>query len=112
MTDLTKLIERVEAGDIPSKFDPVFERALYREGEDMVTRVYVASQAYNGSVDAALALKAELVPEWLVENISEFEGVWLVKLPYRYGGHLIEDPSLARALLLAILKAYKWEQEQ
>ena len=57
---LETLLEKVLAGTA-TRMDPYFEFALYRGGKDMVTKVYMAQDAYQGSHDAAKALH-EAVP--------------------------------------------------
>ena len=106
---LKRLIDAVEAGSIRSKFDPAFERAIYPQVKAMST-VYLAGEAYCGSLDAAKDLHEALLPGWrceinwkpgeaadaCVSNGSGDEIEW---------GDAQQSASAARTWLLAILRA-------
>lgn len=80
----------------------------------------LAYESFSGSVDAAIALPGELLPGWAIERMASWPGrccrvsLWGT---HDLGGerwHSCEDgridaegPTLARALLLATLRAYR-----
>ena len=114
MTDklnaLDTLIEAVEAGDEYIERDIQNAFGGYRESYNS-SRI---NRAYNGSLDAALALHEALLPGWVarVTTGSASAGV-------KYSHCTVEDwddgtevdannqPTPARAWLLAILRAYR-----
>jgi len=119
MTDLAKLIEAVDAGSLD--FGPIIRTSDLEELQDVVGEncTHAFMLAYSGSVDAALALKAELLGDNLVVEIHEIPAeCWSVYICPNCGGSsgppfYSEDSNfLGRALLLATLKAYQWEKEQ
>jgi len=71
--------------------------------------------AYNGSLDAAIALKSALVPKWFwrvtetvegaTAELAEFVDKIDCKPIFTLKVYSLEDP--ARALLIATLKAYR-----
>lgn len=89
---LRKLIEAVEAG---IALAPQIHDTLGRSGLHGIS-------AYNGSVDAAIALCEALLPGWIWGRYAN--GVmWVAKRP-----HTVRAPAHmapARALLLAVLRA-------
>lgn len=110
MTPIQTLIAKVEAGDIDGKFDPAFERAIYGHTGSM-PEVYLASDAYHGSLDAAKALHEAVLPKaddgfaTYIDNDDEPE-IW--KCIFYREAKLVaqaENSEAARAWLLCILKA-------
>lgn len=97
---LDKLIEAVEAGTAhAAHFACCFEPGAN-------SPYWSAGLAYNGSLDAALALHEALLPGWRWDlDASSTAGVWNTSdtLP-AITGH---SPTPARAWLLAILRAYR-----
>lgn len=98
MTDLDKLIEAVEAGQLT--------RAPHQPGIDELSLI----QAFNGSLDAALALHEALLPGWdalidLEADVSVSNGAKSLGEYRDYFGKAERSP--ARGWLLAILRAYR-----
>lgn len=111
MTDLDRLIEDVEAGNTPSAVR--FAAAWPDAGHGGLN----AYRAANGSLDAAVALKDALLPGWTWEcgTLSQAASVY----PPSYPGENFddecfsaEDATPARALLLAVLRAYRAAQRE
>jgi hypothetical protein len=106
---LDKLIEAVEAGMLPAA---VFHGCSGSRGHWAYDTGLGAEQrkwvflAYNGSLDATKALHDALHPGVRVEIFGPVEGEWGVTLP---GIDTVFGPDLARAWLLAILKAKQAE---
>lgn len=110
---IRKLIMKVEMQRVEDKFDPDFERAILPITGSM-KEVYLASDAYHGSMDAALALHDAVFPDegWEVYRTSKYPGMMPGSWPSPYAakvgwgtqfaGHA-DTP--ARAWLLAILGA-------
>lgn len=108
MTDHAKaldaLIEAVEAGTVRPYVI-----------EEMAARIFShyawpkAGPAYNGSLDAAVALKDALLPGWawgITQNHDQDPCALAINEDLR----IVEracSPTPSRALLLAILKAYR-----
>lgn len=77
--------------------------------------------AYEGSIDAALSLMGKVLPGWVIERMKSRRGnIWEAHLWqldnsgwHEDGCHKIEvwHDSLSRALLLAIINALIWKQE-
>jgi len=109
MTDLAKLIEAVEEGSID------FNEFLPRDNFDMMRKAMpiddwgVFVKAYEGSVDAAIALMAELLGDrW---GFVIREGFAKVQHPKTWRKDIaIFDSITSRALLTATLKALEWDQ--
>lgn len=115
MSALDKLIEAVEAGTAP-------EFSIFREahGKGTVWRSlpslsrHDAHRAYNGSLDAALALHEALLPGWdWGVSAGPIQGVngYASLLGWQKGESEAEAETPARAWLLAILRAYRSLQE-
>lgn len=108
MSDLDKLIEAVEAGKIWLKDS--------RKWRSVGINGFAATEAFYGSLDAALQLHEALLLGWHVAEISEAAFALdhvgkncLAALAERAGKGLAEanGPNMARAWLLAILKALR-----
>lgn len=103
MTDLDRLIEAVEAGD-----DNVFRRcnraAFSTPAQDisLQLREEDCRHAYRGSLDAALSLEEALLPGWEWGRMND-------RMFVERGGSVFSErgPNPSRALLLAVLKAYR-----
>lgn len=102
MTDLDKLIEAVEGGNVrPYVIEElaslVFDFRVYGD----------IARAYHGSLDAAKALHEALLPgwRWTRHHDGEIE-VWATGVLSRRWGRS-DDKDPARAWLLAVLKAYR-----
>ena len=97
---LDDLIAAVEAGTWPGA-DMHDALGTDRRGE-------LAYDAFNGSLDAALALHNAVLPKryWRIE---EWDGAWTAQLPVStFKRHeATSEASPARAWLLAILRAMK-----
>ena len=114
MSALRTLIERVEAG----KWSPFY--AVTALGSDRLKTD--AKRAFDGSVDAALALLEAVLPEWRLDRLRERKvGVWAARLRKRDDANAYHrkgiDPSFenfsqnpGRAILLTILKAVEARQ--
>lgn len=119
MTDLAKLIEAVEEGNLVD-YNPEFDSRLLVAFDDLTDRCALVELAFGGSIDAALDLMAELLGDrWILFNMHQYakQGSWRVILrKFRFLGSFddqwADNKSPARAILLATLKAYQWEQEQ
>ncbi|WP_062560328.1 hypothetical protein [Paracoccus aminovorans] len=101
MSDLDKLIDDVWAGGTlprPLPF-PAYQAA------------YVIG-AYDGSLDAALALHKALLPGWSVTLENDDGNIHAAVWPRGEIGeqHGAEGPTPALALLLAILRAYRQQR--
>lgn len=125
MTDLDRLIEAVEAGAIPVLSASSFRAINSGIGVYVDHRASDALHAYNGSLDAALALHEALLPpqmcplidailrpsgnvEW--RAIIHEQGVLFPQKPRTeliVCGFDVVWNNPARAWLLAILKAYR-----
>ena len=122
MSPLQTLIETVEAGkDWPPLYGhndlyDLIAEALGTRDWAVIERV---TAAHRGSLDAALALMKEVLPEWRLDRLRERRvGVWAARLQKRgddnpYSRKFI-DPFVenfsqnpGRALLLTTLKALK-----
>lgn len=113
MTALDKLIKAVEAGNNEAPFWKLWKP----EGEDGKL-AYVANRAYKGSLDAALELHEALLPGWVATLTAGGAGAGV-----KYSHCTVQDwdegtevdannqPTPARAWLLAILCAYRSIQE-
>lgn len=102
MSDIRALIEAVEAGTVGWN-----RIATIAEAVMPIREAQIAANAYNGSVDAALALHNALLPnnEWKVE---EYDSAWQAEIPVSRPRLLISacsEDNPARAWLLAILRA-------
>lgn len=115
MTKLDELIAAVEAGSIARHDLDAFVR--WRGLDDAADECL---KAYNGSLDAALALHNALLPGWTrdVDATAPECGI-AVTLHKPYSGHSHPDEDRAvsadlecesRAWLLAILRAYRETQ--
>lgn len=132
MNALDKLIEAVEAGTLqqPARvgdhkddwlLHPLLE--LVPSGVWHVHQMREMVLAYNGDLNAALALHEALLPNWSVnmmfqkfhpKNKQKPTGEWEVglrlTLPTRYDYASACADGFARAWLLAILRAYRAQQ--
>lgn len=100
MTDLDKLIEAVEAGSIAPHDLDAFIPTL-----GLTTAANYALDAYRGSLDAAKALHDALLPGWWCElRLSTRPRAVIGRIDPESEG---QDGCLARAWLLAILKAHR-----
>lgn len=76
-------------------------------------RAINARQAFHGSLDAAKALHEAVLPGWVwvpeIGTEGPYEGY--MSPPDRCDGINVSDPDLARAWLIAILKALIAEEE-
>lgn len=106
---LKQLIEAVEASDKMGVLKALLDRPVEHVG--------LADAAFNGDFNAALSLKAEYVSRWLLVRLAEEPDTaapW--KACLRHGGDpdqevwSFDQPHPARALLLAILRAYQQVQ--
>lgn len=124
---LDNLIEAVEAGneDFIRSDDWINAwQQFYPEPDKMrsngTASMIRAMNAYNGSIDAALALQEALLPRWTVSTVMQLRhpdngqhptGQWEVSLfaalPDRYEHKHARADGFARAWLLAILRAYR-----
>ena len=121
-TDLDRLIEAVEAGQwVP---EPTNERHAVAQETDGWGNITYAQAAYHGDLNAAVVLLEALLPGWAIERMTSWPGrccrvsLWGT---HDLGGerwHSCEDgridaegPTLARALLLATLRAYRNTRE-
>lgn len=106
-TELDRLIEAVE-GDCANwlgweRRDDVLPGGLWT----------VARDADRGSIDAAVALLEALLPGWSVTLENDDGNIHAAVWPRGEIGeqHGSQGPTLARALLLAILRAYRQQRE-
>ena len=102
MSDIAKLIEAVEAGELG------WNRLATLAEEVMPPKeAALAATAYNGSLDAAKVLHEELLPGWfpgMSQNIHS--GYWFAWVQTRQDKHFsATEADPARAWLLAILRA-------
>lgn len=108
LTALKALAVKVEAGTVEGLFYPLFERAFYIGGFDMIEKVSKASHAYNGALDAAESLCKAVVPEWQW-------GIGMDGKARLFNGHhyiKVGGETRARALLHGAIKAKIWELAQ
>jgi hypothetical protein len=96
---LDKLIEAVEAGTLKPLDLIVLEPSPHA----------LAWKAYNGSLDAAKNLHDALLPGVRVEIFGPTDN-WGVRWGGKIGFNAVFGPDLARAWLLAILKAKQAER--
>lgn len=109
MTDLDRLIEAVEAGN--ATFNWCLAASPSRKALPKLW--HAAMNAYLGSLDAAVALKNALLPEW--DFRLETHGDDACALVFETGRMddfidewvIVPDRQLSIALLLATLKAYR-----
>lgn len=103
---LDKLIEAVERGE-PNRNDGTLFRLF---GDDWVHAWDVIDR---GSLDAAMALHEALLPGWSVTLENDDGNIHAAVWPRGEIGeqHGSQGPTLARALLLAILRAYRQQRE-
>lgn len=101
MVELDRLIAAVELGGTPH--GDVFFGAYRIEQRN----------AYHGSLDAALALHKALLPGWSITLENDDGNIHAAVWPCGEIGeqHGAEGPTLARALLLAILRAYRQQRD-
>lgn len=96
-TKIQNLIDAVESRTAEYKqFDDVFDHTLEQEYQ-------YAREAYCGSMDAAIALKDKLLPEY------KWGRLWAGFMWVEFNGRRYECIGDARGLLVAVLKAYKHE---
>ena len=110
MNDLDKLIEAVEADDVP------FGGWSILSSQEHIFASEWARQAHNGSLDAAKALHEALLPGWVARPTVGGRAagviVWHCTVEDWENGeevHANNLPDPARAWLLAILRAYDAE---
>ncbi|ODT60950.1 MULTISPECIES: hypothetical protein [Paracoccus] len=102
MTNLDKLLKAVEAGSAKeTDFLASFQSSTMR---------HLLLRAYEGSLDAALALHEALLPGWdalidLTADVSVSNGAKTLAEYRDYFGKAERSP--ARGWLLAILRAYR-----
>lgn len=103
MTDLDKLIEAVEAGWWVGDTTSIFENDEHMN----------AYKAYHGSLDAAKALKCVLLPNWKWGSVDHGDGEYGAGVGVSEFDEFVSTSNFseARASLLAILKAYRAQQE-
>ncbi len=110
MTDnLRALIEAVERGD---HIGTGYTAPVFGHGPDGVDRRIWARKAARGSLDAAAALHEALLPGWL-PDLRQWPGgrcLAMIRPPHDRA-HQGQGPTLARAWLLAVLKALVAQQE-
>lgn len=112
------LIEAVEAGEAGwNRLATIAEDVILpKEAELAVRSKYaaLAATAYCGSLDAALALHAALLPgtKWIAGSDAETSAGGFARIVCRRHRPMAEahdQPTPARALLLAILRAVEAE---
>ena len=109
---LDKLIAAVEAGDLTVDGAPALSMEMsgivYAAlGDDLWA---TCVDAFDGSLDSAVALKDALLPGWMMQIIDTYDGEVMVNLKQKCTQYTIDStfgPSPARALLLATLRAVK-----
>lgn len=109
---MDKLIAAVEAGDLTVDGAPALSIEMsgivYAAlGDDLWADCV---DAFDGSLDSAVALKDALLPGWMMQIIDTYDGEVMVNLKQKCTQHTIDNtfgPSAARALLLATLRAVK-----
>lgn len=103
---LNKLIDAVEAGTSDRQdLLHMIDKAMPQDNRGCMA---TAHQAYNGSLDAALALHEALLPGWapgMSKNVHHGHWFAWVQNKDREADATSEKP--ARAWLLAILRAYR-----
>lgn len=106
--NLDALIEAVEAGSFPVDMCAADLKFL---GIECIYEVY---DVFSGSLDAAKALHDALLPGWRVEVFNlDGEVVLRRNRPIdRAYGDAMNSGEVARAWLLAILKAYRATMEE
>ena len=97
---LDKLIESVELGTLT-------EGQALQNGS-VLPMCASTSAAYHGSLDAALALHEALLPGWIWGR-QQNGAMWVANRPHTIRAPAPMEP--ARALLLAVLKAYRETRE-
>lgn len=105
-TDLDRLIEAVEAGDLSAvnnNLGTMYSGLGNYWPWDWISKV---NSAFRGSLDAAIALCEALLPGW---EWGRLNGRMFVE----QGDSVFSarDPNPARALLLATLRAYRSTRE-
>lgn len=115
-TALDKLIEAVEAGNATE-----FQFHTWRPGlTGTIKESKAMLRAYNGSLDAALALHEALLPRWkyslsndLMQHGGPCEPAAVWDGMGNYSGGFADEAVIqpARAWLLAILRAYRSLQQ-
>lgn len=104
LTALRELVAKVEADDAPAKWDGPWVNVILAVGLRPDDRHLRVIEAYNGSLDAAKALHEALLPGWPFE-LRERAAWTNRKRGLREPGYLGEADNLARAWLIAVLKA-------
>jgi len=104
--ELQRLIEAVEGGEPDS--DKVFDMVP----RNLVNKWGYILKAYLGSLDAAKALHESLLPGWDIKFTTCEDGSFeaSVSKPMAVNTHDGVSHWMARAWLLAILKAYQVQQ--
>lgn len=114
MTDLDNLIKAVEAGDDHATGTAVGNIASASRDHGLYWPSHDAVKAFRGSLDAAKALHDALLPGWRVEVFNlDGEVVLRRNRPIdRAYGDALNSGEVARAWLLAVLKAYRSEVQE
>ena len=115
MTNIQDLIDKVEAGawgDDPNFGEAGEATELF--GRALTSQMRRGWYAYHGSLDAAKALHDSVLPGWAWMNgyaVTTGEATAIVSLPHEHNEKWktisAESECVARAWLLAILKAMK-----
>lgn len=121
---LRKLIEAVEEGTLDARACGAYGHFLAPYCNGKTITLVTPLNAFHGSVDAAIALCEALLPGWAIESMSAWPGkprrvaLWGTHEvcgeryhDFRDGRVYAEGPTLARALLLAVLRAKLMEME-
>jgi hypothetical protein len=123
MTDqhqaIAALIENIEAGNDDAVRAALSKMASRSRDLGEYWPAHDAMKAYRGSLDAALSLHEALLPNWAVERITMWPGGECMAClcgtheengerwhQHRDGRFDARGPTLSRAWLLAILRAY------
>ncbi len=116
--DLGRLIEAVEAGDDLVVATAASDIASAERNIGQYFPTYDILKAFRGDMNAALALLAELLPEWAFSVVGyDYDDGGKDEANVWPAGYHDEKSALgmsdtpARALLLATLKAYRTVQE-
>lgn len=111
VSDLDRLIEAVDGGDcfgiIPMTQAALTPHEYSNPHGDRVAR------AFDGSLDAAKALKCSLLPNWKWGSVDHGDGEYGAGVGVSEFDEFVSTSNFseARASLLAILKAHRAQQE-
>lgn len=112
-TALDKLIEAVEAGELTMRDCGECRASISAHCNGDNVTLLTPFKAYNGSLDAALALHEALLPgRTLSVGQNAHYGDWNAWVRYAEDGEILDEytaasDTAARSLLLAILRAYR-----